>query len=132
MSPATVRHIVDSVDDALHFYCTQLGFDEQVHPAPGFAIVGIGDLRLAFSAQLEVSDPDRLVRRLRAEVRHSETTLSSGPADGKYSSTIHPVTQSNCSSRTERCRRLKHDNLSGFTQFQQKRREDLLIRMAKE
>jgi hypothetical protein len=33
MSPATVRHVVNDVDQALVFYCGLLRFDEIAHPA---------------------------------------------------------------------------------------------------
>lgn len=46
----TVRYIVDDVDAALNFYTTHLGFDMQMHPAPTFAMLGRGALRLALSA----------------------------------------------------------------------------------
>jgi catechol 2,3-dioxygenase-like lactoylglutathione lyase family enzyme len=45
-----VRYIVDDVDAALAFYTTHLGFDVQMHPAPGFAMLARGALRLALSA----------------------------------------------------------------------------------
>jgi catechol 2,3-dioxygenase-like lactoylglutathione lyase family enzyme len=50
MSPATVRYIVDDVDIALAFYCGELGFQELMHPGPGFAMVARDDLRLALNA----------------------------------------------------------------------------------
>jgi catechol 2,3-dioxygenase-like lactoylglutathione lyase family enzyme len=90
MSPAIVRYIVDDVEEALAFYCTHLGLDEKMHPAPGFALLALDDLRLALNAtggqggasqpmpdgrvpvpggwnriQLEVSDLDEIVQRLR-------------------------------------------------------------------
>jgi catechol 2,3-dioxygenase-like lactoylglutathione lyase family enzyme len=43
--PARVRYIVDDVDAALAFY-TGLGFSIDMHPAPGFAAVSLGDLQL--------------------------------------------------------------------------------------
>jgi catechol 2,3-dioxygenase-like lactoylglutathione lyase family enzyme len=46
----TVRYIVDDVDAALQFYRDLLGFEEVMHPAPAFAMVRHGDLRLALSA----------------------------------------------------------------------------------
>jgi catechol 2,3-dioxygenase-like lactoylglutathione lyase family enzyme len=46
---ATVRYIVDDVDAALTFYCERLGFREVMHPAPAFAMVARGDLRLVLS-----------------------------------------------------------------------------------
>jgi len=45
-----VRYIVNDVDAALAFYTSQLGFDVEMHPAPGFAIASRGALRLALSA----------------------------------------------------------------------------------
>jgi len=50
MSTVSVRYIVDDVDVAIAFYREQLGFDEVMHPAPTFAMLTRGDLRLALSA----------------------------------------------------------------------------------
>jgi catechol 2,3-dioxygenase-like lactoylglutathione lyase family enzyme len=50
MATVSVRYIVDDVDAALTFYCQHLGFAEQMHPAPTFAMVTRGDLRLLLSA----------------------------------------------------------------------------------
>jgi catechol 2,3-dioxygenase-like lactoylglutathione lyase family enzyme len=50
MALVTVRYIVDDVDAALEFYCRHLGFTELIHPAPTFAILTRGDLRLLLSA----------------------------------------------------------------------------------
>jgi catechol 2,3-dioxygenase-like lactoylglutathione lyase family enzyme len=47
---ATVRYIVDDVDAALDFYCRHLEFDEVMRPAPTFAMLRRGDLRLLLSA----------------------------------------------------------------------------------
>ena len=85
-----VRYIVNDVDAAIDFYCSRLGFHEDMHPAPTFAMLSRGDLRLVLSApgggpgggqampdgtlpepggwnrfQLEVSDLDSLVDELR-------------------------------------------------------------------
>jgi catechol 2,3-dioxygenase-like lactoylglutathione lyase family enzyme len=90
MARISVRYIVDDVDRAIDFYCQQLGFQEQMHPAPTFAMLSLGDLRLVLSApgggpgggqampdgtrpqpggwnrfQLEVGDIEALVARLR-------------------------------------------------------------------
>jgi catechol 2,3-dioxygenase-like lactoylglutathione lyase family enzyme len=46
----TVRYIVDDVDASIDFYCRHLGFDELMHPAPTFAMLTRGDLRLLLSA----------------------------------------------------------------------------------
>lgn len=91
MATVSVRYIVDDVDAAIEFYCGRLGFEEVMHPAPTFAMLVRGDLRLALSApsgqggggrampdgrvpepggwnrfQLEVSDLDGLVEALRS------------------------------------------------------------------
>jgi catechol 2,3-dioxygenase-like lactoylglutathione lyase family enzyme len=47
---ATVRYIVDDVDAAIAFYSEHLGFREVIHPAPAFAMLARGDLRLTLSA----------------------------------------------------------------------------------
>jgi catechol 2,3-dioxygenase-like lactoylglutathione lyase family enzyme len=50
MATVGVRYIVDDVDAAIAFYCGQLGFSEVMHPAPAFAMLERGDLRLVLSA----------------------------------------------------------------------------------
>jgi catechol 2,3-dioxygenase-like lactoylglutathione lyase family enzyme len=50
MPTVSVRYIVDNVDAAIEFYCQQLGFHEDMHPAPSFAMLSRGDLRLVLSA----------------------------------------------------------------------------------
>jgi len=50
MATVSVRYIVHDVDDAISFYCQQLGFTEVMHPAPTFALLSKGDLRLTVSA----------------------------------------------------------------------------------
>jgi catechol 2,3-dioxygenase-like lactoylglutathione lyase family enzyme len=50
MATVSVRYIVDDVDSALTFYAEQLGFEEVMHPAPTFAMLTRGDLRLVLSA----------------------------------------------------------------------------------
>jgi catechol 2,3-dioxygenase-like lactoylglutathione lyase family enzyme len=90
MAKVSVRYIVDDVDAAIDFYCRELGFHEDMHPAPSFAMLSRGDLRLVLSApgggpgggqampdgtlpepggwnrfQLEVNDIDVTVARLR-------------------------------------------------------------------
>jgi len=91
MATVSVRYIVDDVDAAIAFYCGQLGFHEVMHPAPAFAMLVSGDLRLVLTApgggpgggqampdgtlpqpggwnrfQLEVDDLEDTVARLRA------------------------------------------------------------------
>jgi catechol 2,3-dioxygenase-like lactoylglutathione lyase family enzyme len=50
MATVSVRYIVHDVDAAITFYCEHLGFTEQMHPAPTFAMLSRGDLRLVLSA----------------------------------------------------------------------------------
>jgi catechol 2,3-dioxygenase-like lactoylglutathione lyase family enzyme len=91
MATVSVRYIVDDVDAAIAFYTQQLGFQEEMHPAPAFAMLSRGDLWLVLSApgggprggqamphgrvpkpggwnrfQLEVPDLAAAVERLRA------------------------------------------------------------------
>src|SRR5215468_9890157 len=91
MATVSVRYFVNDVDAAIEFYCGQLGFSEVMHPAPAFAMLTRGDLRLNLSAPgggpgggaampdgtlpepggwnrfaLEVDDLDALVADLRA------------------------------------------------------------------
>jgi catechol 2,3-dioxygenase-like lactoylglutathione lyase family enzyme len=49
MATVQVRYIVDDVDAAIAFYCRQLGFHEDMHPAPSFAMLSRGDLRLVLT-----------------------------------------------------------------------------------
>jgi catechol 2,3-dioxygenase-like lactoylglutathione lyase family enzyme len=91
MATVTVRYIVNDVDQAIAFYTEQLDFGVVMHPAPAFAMLSRGDLRLLLSApsgqggggqilsegrrpepggwnrfQLEVADLGRELDRLRA------------------------------------------------------------------
>ncbi|HWD01780.1 MAG TPA: VOC family protein [Amycolatopsis sp.] len=92
MATVSVRYIVDDVDTAIAFYRDHLGFTVVMHPAPTFAMLTHGDLRLVLSAPgggpgggsqpmpdgrvprpggwnrfaLEVEDLDATVSRLRA------------------------------------------------------------------
>ena len=50
MPTVSVRYIVDDVDAAITFYRDHLGFSEVMHPAPSFAMLARGDLRLLLSA----------------------------------------------------------------------------------
>jgi catechol 2,3-dioxygenase-like lactoylglutathione lyase family enzyme len=92
MANVSVRYIVDDVDAAIEFYCGQLGFEEMMHPAPTFAMLSKGALRLVLSApgggpgggqamsdgtlpepggwnrfQLEITDLEGTVERLREQ-----------------------------------------------------------------
>lgn len=50
MASVQVRYIVDDVDAAIAFYTGQLGFELVMHPAPPFAMLERGALRLVLSA----------------------------------------------------------------------------------
>jgi catechol 2,3-dioxygenase-like lactoylglutathione lyase family enzyme len=103
MAPVTVRYIVDDVDASIDFYRRHLGFRELMHPAPSFAMLVHGDLRLLLSApsgqggggqsmpdgtpprpggwnrfSLEVSDLDRVVESLRTAGVHFRNDIVSG------------------------------------------------------
>ena len=90
MATVSVRYFVDDVNTAIAFYRDLLGFEVVMHPAPPFAMLDRGDLRLLLSApgggpgggaampdgrlpepggwnrfQLEVADLDAEVDRLR-------------------------------------------------------------------
>jgi predicted enzyme related to lactoylglutathione lyase len=46
MGKVNVRYIVADVDAAIPFYTEMLGFNLDMHPAPGFARLSLGDLQL--------------------------------------------------------------------------------------
>jgi catechol 2,3-dioxygenase-like lactoylglutathione lyase family enzyme len=50
MATVSVRYIVDDVDAAIEFYTGHLGFEVAMHPAPGFAALSRGALRLLLNA----------------------------------------------------------------------------------
>lgn len=50
MATVSVRYFVNDVDEAIPFYSEQLGFNVEMHPAPTFAMLSRGDLRLVLSA----------------------------------------------------------------------------------
>jgi len=50
VATVSVRYIVHDVDEAITFYTGALGFTEVMHPAPSFAMLARGDLRLVLSA----------------------------------------------------------------------------------
>ena len=103
MTTVSVRYIVHDVDAAIEFYCGQLGFHEDMHPAPAFAMLSRGDLRLVLSApgggpgggqampdgtlpepggwnrfSLEVADLAATVERLRAAGAHFRNDIVTG------------------------------------------------------
>ena len=90
MATVSVRYITDDVDAAVDFYVERLGFDVDMRPGPGFAMLSRGTLRLLLNQpgaggagepmpdgrrpepggwnriQIEVSDLEREVAALRA------------------------------------------------------------------
>ena len=103
MATVSVRYIVNDVDEAIAFYCQQLDFQEEMHPAPTFAMLSRGDLRLVLSATgggpgggqampdgslpqpggwnrfaVEVSDLDATVDALRANGAHFRNDVVTG------------------------------------------------------
>jgi catechol 2,3-dioxygenase-like lactoylglutathione lyase family enzyme len=103
MATVSVRYIVRDVDAAIEFYCGQLGFNEVMHPAPTFAMLARGDLRLVLSApgggpgggqgmpdgsmpepggwnrfQLEVADLGSMVESLRDAGTHFRNEIVEG------------------------------------------------------
>lgn len=103
MATVTVRYIVNDVDSAIAFYCRHLGFREEMHPAPTFAMLSRGDLRLVLSApsatgggglampngavprpggwnrfSLEVTDLAGIVEQLRAAGAHFRNDIVTG------------------------------------------------------
>lgn len=103
MATVSVRYIVDDVDEAIAFYCGHLGFTERMHPAPTFAMLSRGDLRLVLSApspeggggqqlpdgtrpepggwnrfMIEVDDLDRAAATLRAAGAHFRSPVIEG------------------------------------------------------
>jgi catechol 2,3-dioxygenase-like lactoylglutathione lyase family enzyme len=103
MATVSVRYIVEDVDAAIAFYTGHLGFHEQMHPAPTFAMLSRGDLRLLLSApsaaggggqampdgtmpepggwnrfSLEVSDVAAMVEKLRKAGVHFRNDIVTG------------------------------------------------------
>ncbi len=103
MATVSVRYIVNDVDAAIGFYCGQLAFEEVMHPAPTFAMLARGDLRLVLSApgggpgggaampdgtspapggwnrfQLEVDDIEAVAASLRAAGAHFRNDIITG------------------------------------------------------
>lgn len=50
MDQVSVRYIVSDVDAAIAFYTGMLGFEVDMHPAPGFAMLSRGNLRLLLNS----------------------------------------------------------------------------------
>jgi len=103
MATVQIRYIVNDVDAALAFYREHLGFEVVMHPAPAFAMLTRGDLRLVLSApnpaagggqpmpdgtkqepggwnrfSVEVSDLSETVERLRKAGVHFRNEIVTG------------------------------------------------------
>jgi catechol 2,3-dioxygenase-like lactoylglutathione lyase family enzyme len=103
VATVSVRYIVDDLEAAIDFYCTHLGFHVDMHPAPTFAMLSRGDLRLLLSVPsgaggggqampdgtqpepggwnrfaLEVPDLAETVRTLRAAGTHFRNDIVTG------------------------------------------------------
>jgi hypothetical protein len=52
VASSSVRYIVDDVDAAIGFYTGSLGFTVVMHPAPAFAMLQRGDLRLVLRNEI--------------------------------------------------------------------------------
>lgn len=103
MATIQVRYIVHDVDAAIGFYTKQLGFKLEMRPAPPFAMLSRGDLRLVLSAPnpmggggqsmpdgrkpepggwnrfaIEVSDLAAMVDRLRQAGAHFRNEIVTG------------------------------------------------------
>lgn len=103
MSAISVRYIVNDVDAAIAFYSGHLGFRVDMHPAPGFAMLSRGDLRLLLNTpgggggadqsmpdgrrpepggwnriQIEVGDLGALVDTLRNDGAHFRNDIVNG------------------------------------------------------
>lgn len=97
-----VRYIVKNVDEAIQFYTEKLGFEVQMHPAPGFAALSKGNLTLFLNEpgaggaghampdgtmpepggwnrfQLVVDNLDAEVKRLKAQGAHFRSDIITG------------------------------------------------------
>lgn len=98
----SVRYVVSDVDEAISFYTEALGFRVEMHPAPGFAAISRGELRLLLNRpggggagqampdgqvpapggwnriQIEVEDLEAVVQRLRALGSHFRNEIVVG------------------------------------------------------
>jgi catechol 2,3-dioxygenase-like lactoylglutathione lyase family enzyme len=95
-----VRYIVNDVTTAITFYCQHLGFHEELHPAPAFAILRRGDLRLLLSGtgyRLKSPISPLWLRRCAPQGSIFATTLSPALAANRSCSTTPPAIPSNYS-----------------------------------
>ncbi len=124
MPTVQVRYIVHDVDAAIDFYTRLLGFTLVMHPAPPFATLSRGDLRLVLSAPnpaggggqsmpdgtkpapggwnrfaIEVDNLAEAVGRLRAAGAHFRNEIVTGVGGKQILVEDPPATRSSCSSR---------------------------------
>ena len=102
MGKVNVRYIVSDVDAVIPFYTGMLGFKLDMHPAPGFAQLSRGDLRLLLNRpaaggagqamadgqlpapgggnriQLEVDDLNAIVEQLKNAGAHFRNEIVTG------------------------------------------------------
>src|SRR6476646_10176465 len=103
VATVSVRYIVNDVAEAMSCYCGPLGLEEVMHPAPAFAMLIRGDLRLVLSApgggpgggqampdgtlptpggwnrfSVEVTDLETTVAKLRASGVHFRSDIIDG------------------------------------------------------
>jgi catechol 2,3-dioxygenase-like lactoylglutathione lyase family enzyme len=103
MPSVSVRYIVRDIEEAMAVYCQHLGFREDMHPNPSFAMLSRGDLRLVLSRpgggpggghatpdgrlpepggwnrfMIEVADVAAMVEELRAAGIHFRNDIVSG------------------------------------------------------
>src|SRR5215207_2548435 len=121
MATFSVRYIVDDVGEAIAFYTRHLGFGIEFNPAPGFAILSRGDMRLLLNApgaggagqvmpdgrkpepggwnriQLEVHDLASESRVCATRGRTSAATSLAAGVESRSCWRTHPATPSNSS-----------------------------------
>jgi catechol 2,3-dioxygenase-like lactoylglutathione lyase family enzyme len=102
MDKISFRYIVNNVDEAIPFYTEALGFKVEMHPAPGFAALSKGGVRLLLNQpnaggagqavangqmptpggwnrlQIEVKDLEALVQKLKAAGYHFRSEIIKG------------------------------------------------------
>lgn len=120
--PVSVRYIVADVDAAIPFYTEFLGFAVEMHPAPGFAALSRGDLRLLLNRpgaggagqampdgeapapggwnriQIDFEDIEATVARLQSSGARFRNEIVTGNGASRFSSRIRRATRSSSSS----------------------------------
>ena len=119
MGTVTDRYIDNDVEAAIPFYTNHLDFVVDIHPAPGFARLSLGNLRLLLNKpgaggagqampdgrhpepggwsriQIEVPDLAKKVESLRQAGAHFRNDIVIGNAETKFCWTILPAIVSN-------------------------------------